>query len=83
MTWRMRLASYAWPGSRVTGVDTCPGLTQIMFGCSSSPKSLSSFAFWSQGFQMIVSGRLYFCILIFRPDTTLVTMCSWGSGVLM
>jgi len=23
-----------------------------------------------------VSGKLYFCILIFRPDTTLVMMCS-------
>jgi hypothetical protein len=25
-----------------------------------------------------VSGKLYFCILIFRPDTTFVMMCSWG-----
>ena len=32
ITWRIRLASKACPASRVTGVDTWPAFTQIMFG---------------------------------------------------
>ena len=32
ITWRIRLASKAEPGMRVTGVETWPAFTQIMFG---------------------------------------------------
>ncbi len=45
---------------------------------SGSLLSALTFARWSQGFQMTVSGKLYFWMRILRPDTTLVTMCSPG-----
>lgn len=76
ITWRLWLASKAVPGWSTKGVVTLPASTHSMFGHSSGPKSGSSLAFSAHGFQTTVSGKLYFCIRIFLPDTTFVIMCS-------
>lgn len=78
ITCNIWLASNAVPGIRMTGLETCPDSTHTIFGYSSSPKSESSLALWTHGFQITVSGKLYFWILILRPDTTFVMMCSCG-----
>lgn len=44
MTCRIWLASKAVPGSRITGLETCPASTHTMLGYSSSPKSDISLA---------------------------------------
>lgn len=78
MTCSIWLASKAVPGRRITGLDTCPDSTHTIFGYSSSPKSDISFAWSIHGFQITVSGKLYFWMRILRPDTTFVMMCSCG-----